>query len=197
MAASGGGGGIRPELGGRIAPRECESCRSVPGIPFCRVEWSFLCTGCAALVHGHNWIVAVPPNPNPNPNSNAYPCPYANPHHVVQLWSDEEAPSAGDPDDGANGAAGSSYGGGKRRRRSAGFAATGGPVASVMRRKEKRKSRKFEKTVSYETRKVYLDLRPRVDGKFTRPDSGGDEARPDSGKEARADTSEAGGKARC
>ncbi|XP_010934681.1 uncharacterized protein [Elaeis guineensis] len=200
MAASGSGGrggGIRPELGGRIAARECESCRSAPGIPFCRVEWSFLCTGCAAVVHGHNWIVAVPPNPNPNPNPNAspYPYPYAypypvpnpnlnpnpnaggDPNQIVQLSSDEEAPSAVDPDDGTGG-------GGKRRRRSAGGAAPGGRVASVMRYKEKRKSRKFDKTVRYETRKMYADLRPRVDGKFARPDAGGEEARADAGEAA-------------
>nr|XP_019706757.1 uncharacterized protein LOC105046483 [Elaeis guineensis] len=139
---------------------------------------------------------------NPNPRLHTHPCPYAypypvpnsnpnaggDPNHVLHLSSDEEGPSAGDPDDGANGVAGSSDGGGKRRRRSAGLAAPGGRVASVMRYKEKRKSRKFEKTVSwFETRKVYADLRPGVDGKFARPNAGGGEARPDSGEEARAD----------
>lgn len=35
-----------------------------------------------------------------------------------------------------------------------------------MRYREKRKSRKFEKTVRYENRRAYAELRPRLDGKF-------------------------------
>ncbi|CAL9075258.1 unnamed protein product [Musa acuminata var. zebrina] len=77
-----GGRGNPPGLGGGIAPRECECCRAAAGIPFCRVEWSFLCAGCAAGVHGQSWIVAVPPGPNPGSNLNpvapsAYSLPYA------------------------------------------------------------------------------------------------------------------------
>ncbi|URD98073.1 hypothetical protein MUK42_30344 [Musa troglodytarum] len=80
-----GGRGQPPGLGGAIAPRECECCRAAPGIPFCRVEWSFLCAGCAAGVHGQSWIVAVPPGPNPGSNlipvaPSAYSLPYACQH---------------------------------------------------------------------------------------------------------------------
>ncbi|XP_072952214.1 uncharacterized protein [Typha angustifolia] len=190
-----GAGGVRPATGaGGIAARECESCRSAPGIPFCRVEWSFLCGSCAPIVHGNSWIIAVPPYPNTNPNPNSYPYPYGypsyaipnpnpnpnpnpEPNHVVQLSSDEEEADA--------------EGGGvrrRRRRRLSGSAEAPGPherVASVMRYKEKRKSRRYDKTVRYEARKAYAELRPRVDGKFARAESAGDEAGADPEAEER------------
>lgn len=72
-----------------------------------------------------------------------------------------------------------------------------------MRYREKRKSRKFEKTVRYEGRKVYAEQRPRVDGKFARPVAssaegaavvGGDESGlPDGYFQAMASAGEAAG----
>ncbi|KAI0493093.1 hypothetical protein KFK09_027369 [Dendrobium nobile] len=146
------------------AARECESCRSAPGIPFCRVEWSFLCTGCAAVVHGHNCIVSVTPNPNANfpqfpyyPYPYPYPYPFANPssdpNAVVHPSSDEDELSPAD-------------GQGRGWRHIPGRATSYRRMESVMRYREKRKSRKFEKTVRYENRRAYAELRPRLDGKF-------------------------------
>ncbi|URE02025.1 Zinc finger protein [Musa troglodytarum] len=190
-----GGGGQLPGLGAGITHRECESCRAAPGIPFCRVEWSFLCAGCAAVVHGQSWIVAVPPGPNPSPslnpvvpsayrstfayqyafaspnpnpspppppasisvpNLNPNPSPNANLNHVVQLSSDEDEQSAGDPGEDGDGSGG-------RKRESA-----PGREASMMRYKEKRKSRNYDKTIRYESRKVHADMKPRVGGKFVK-----------------------------
>ncbi|THU65413.1 hypothetical protein C4D60_Mb05t03360 [Musa balbisiana] len=234
-----GGGGQLPGLGAGITHRECESCRAAPGIPFCRVEWSFLCAGCAAVVHGQSWIVAVPPGPNPSPSLNpvvpsAYPSPFAyqyafaspnpnpspppptaaisvpnlnpnpspndNLNHVVQLSSDEDEQSAGEDGDGS--------GGRKRRRSSVEGESAPGREASMMRYKEKRKSRNFDKTIRYESRKVHADMKPRVGGKFVKTVdgvgeegddgaggegghySGGDEARAESSEEGRADAVE-------
>ncbi|XP_020590720.1 uncharacterized protein LOC110031712 [Phalaenopsis equestris] len=161
------------------AARECESCRSAPGIPFCRVEWSFLCTGCAAVVHGNNCIVSVTPNPNANmphfpyyPYPYPYPYPFANPssdpNAVVHLSSDEDELSPAD---------------GQRRgwRQIPGKATSYRRMESVMRYREKRKSRKFEKTVRYENRRAYAELRPRLDGKFASSKGG-------EGKEVRGPT---------
>jgi hypothetical protein len=40
--------------------------------------------------------------------------------------------------------------------------------ARVMRYKEKRKNRKFEKTIRYASRKAYAESRPRVKGRFAK-----------------------------
>ncbi|XP_021755366.1 zinc finger protein CONSTANS-LIKE 5-like [Chenopodium quinoa] len=51
-------------------------------------------------------------------------------------------------------------------------AADGGPLmdreARVLRYREKRKNRKFEKTIRYASRKAYAETRPRVKGRFTK-----------------------------
>jgi hypothetical protein len=39
-------------------------------------------------------------------------------------------------------------------------------IARVMRYKEKRKRRTFEKTIRYESRKAYAEVRPRIKGRF-------------------------------
>ncbi|XP_042465971.1 zinc finger CCCH domain-containing protein 4-like [Zingiber officinale] len=202
-----GGGAQLPTLGAGIAARECESCRATPGIPFCRVEWSFLCAGCASVVHGQSWIVAVPPtgttfgsnlspvsgayaapyayqhpfppnpspnpsaaaplpnpppNSNPNPNPNPSPTPSSNPNHIVQLSSDEGEQSAGDPGDDDDGI------GGRKRRRPSSEGESAGREASVMRYKEKRKNRNFDKTIRYESRRAHAEMKPRVGGKFVK-----------------------------
>ncbi|KAG0455182.1 hypothetical protein HPP92_024141 [Vanilla planifolia] len=154
--------------------RECESCRNAPGIPFCRVEWSFLCPGCASVVHANSWVVSVTPNSNPNANLPhfpycpfPYPYPFANPNSdpnaVVHLSSEDDDLSPADL-----GAASGARG----RRMAPGVAASYRRLECVMRYREKRKSRRFEKTVRYENRRAYAELRPRVDGKFARRESG-------------------------
>lgn len=40
--------------------------------------------------------------------------------------------------------------------------------ARVMRYREKRKSRRFEKTIRYASRKAYADARPRIKGRFAK-----------------------------
>lgn len=40
--------------------------------------------------------------------------------------------------------------------------------ARVMRYKEKRKSRRFEKTIRYASRKAYAETRPRIKGRFAK-----------------------------
>lgn len=40
--------------------------------------------------------------------------------------------------------------------------------ARVLRYKEKRKNRRFEKTIRYASRKAYAETRPRVKGRFAR-----------------------------
>lgn len=40
--------------------------------------------------------------------------------------------------------------------------------ACVMRYKEKRKNRKFEKTIRYASRKAYAESRPRIKGRFAK-----------------------------
>ena len=40
--------------------------------------------------------------------------------------------------------------------------------ARVMRYKEKRKNRKFEKTIRYASRKAYAEMRPRIKGRFAK-----------------------------
>ncbi|WMV28969.1 hypothetical protein MTR67_022354 [Solanum verrucosum] len=40
--------------------------------------------------------------------------------------------------------------------------------ARVMRYKEKRKNRKFEKTIQYASRKAYAETRPRIKGRFAK-----------------------------
>lgn len=40
--------------------------------------------------------------------------------------------------------------------------------ARVLRYKEKKKSRKFEKTTRYATRKAYAEARPRIKGRFAK-----------------------------
>ncbi|XP_066381894.1 zinc finger protein HD1-like isoform X2 [Miscanthus floridulus] len=43
--------------------------------------------------------------------------------------------------------------------------------ARVLRYKEKKKSRKFEKTIRYATRKTYAEARPRIKGRFAKRSS--------------------------
>ncbi|XP_047309109.1 zinc finger protein CONSTANS-LIKE 4-like [Impatiens glandulifera] len=51
--------------------------------------------------------------------------------------------------------------------------------ARVMRYREKRKNRKFEKTIRYASRKAYAETRPRIKGRFAkRTDAGPDEMDP-------------------
>lgn len=40
--------------------------------------------------------------------------------------------------------------------------------AKVMRYREKRKNRKFEKTIRYASRKAYAETRPRIKGRFAK-----------------------------
>jgi zinc finger protein CONSTANS len=40
--------------------------------------------------------------------------------------------------------------------------------ARVLRYREKRKTRKFEKTIRYASRKAYAEIRPRVNGRFAK-----------------------------
>ena len=40
--------------------------------------------------------------------------------------------------------------------------------ARVMRYREKRKNRKFEKTIRYASRKAYAETRPRIKGRFAK-----------------------------
>ncbi|KAL0307517.1 UNVERIFIED_CONTAM: Zinc finger protein CONSTANS-LIKE 5 [Sesamum angustifolium] len=40
--------------------------------------------------------------------------------------------------------------------------------ARVLRYKEKRKNRKFEKTIRYASRKAYAETRPRIKGRFAK-----------------------------
>nr|ACF79190.1 unknown [Zea mays]ACG48193.1 hypothetical protein [Zea mays] len=43
--------------------------------------------------------------------------------------------------------------------------------ARVLRYREKKKSRKFEKTIRYATRKTYAEARPRIKGRFAKRSS--------------------------
>ena len=40
--------------------------------------------------------------------------------------------------------------------------------ARVLRYREKRKNRKFEKTIRYASRKAYAEVRPRIKGRFAK-----------------------------
>nr|ASZ80054.1 COLH [Phyllostachys edulis] len=54
--------------------------------------------------------------------------------------------------------------------------------AKVMRYKEKRKRRRYEKQIRYASRKAYAEMRPRVKGRFAKvPDGGGGAAEPPPG----------------
>ncbi|KAG0448309.1 hypothetical protein HPP92_027908 [Vanilla planifolia] len=186
--ASSSGTNKTPEPSGQTAAalpshssvtRECESCRNAPGIPFCRVEWSFLCPGCASVVHANSWVVSVTPNSNPNanlPTSHIAPSPTRT---LSQTLTPIPTPSSICRQKTTISPGGSwsglrSEGGGAWRR---GVAASYRRLECVMRYREKRKSRRFEKTVRYENRRAYAELRPRVDGKFARRE-GGEEVGP-------------------
>ncbi|KAI4377669.1 hypothetical protein MLD38_015258 [Melastoma candidum] len=52
--------------------------------------------------------------------------------------------------------------------------------ARVMRYREKRKNRKFEKTIRYASRKAYAEARPRIKGRFVKQREAVDEAENDS-----------------
>jgi hypothetical protein len=47
--------------------------------------------------------------------------------------------------------------------------------ARLMRYREKRKSRRFEKTIRYASRKAYAETRPRIKGRFAKRTSAGSE----------------------
>jgi hypothetical protein len=52
-----------------------------------------------------------------------------------------------------------------------------GREARLMRYREKRKNRRFEKTIRYASRKAYAETRPRIKGRFAkRTDNDADEA---------------------
>jgi hypothetical protein len=46
--------------------------------------------------------------------------------------------------------------------------------AKLMRYKEKRKKRRYEKQIRYASRKAYAEMRPRVKGRFAKVPDGGD-----------------------
>lgn len=46
--------------------------------------------------------------------------------------------------------------------------------ARVMRYREKRKNRKFEKTIRYASRKAYAETRPRIKGRFAKRTESGE-----------------------
>lgn len=48
--------------------------------------------------------------------------------------------------------------------------------ARLMRYREKRKSRRFEKTIRYASRKAYAETRPRIKGRFAKRTENGGEA---------------------
>ena len=48
--------------------------------------------------------------------------------------------------------------------------------AKLMRYKEKRKKRRYEKQIRYASRKAYAEMRPRVKGRFAKVPDGGDGA---------------------
>jgi hypothetical protein len=50
--------------------------------------------------------------------------------------------------------------------------------ARLMRYREKRKSRRFEKTIRYASRKAYAETRPRIKGRFAKRTAGGADADP-------------------
>lgn len=83
----------------------------------------------------------------------------------MQLSSDEGEQSAGDPGDDDDDEDGI---GGRKRRRPSSEGESAGREASVMRYKEKRKNRNFDKTIRYESRKAHAEMKPRVGGKFVK-----------------------------
>lgn len=50
--------------------------------------------------------------------------------------------------------------------------------ARVLRYREKRKNRKFEKTIRYASRKAYAETRPRIKGRFAKRSEIGDDVGP-------------------
>jgi hypothetical protein len=59
--------------------------------------------------------------------------------------------------------------------------------ARLMRYREKRKNRRFEKTIRYASRKAYAESRPRVKGRFAkRADNDADDAEAEAEAEAHA-----------
>jgi hypothetical protein len=59
--------------------------------------------------------------------------------------------------------------------------------ARLMRYREKRKNRRFEKTIRYASRKAYAETRPRIKGRFAkRADHDGDADADDAEAEAEA-----------
>lgn len=50
--------------------------------------------------------------------------------------------------------------------------------AKIMRYKEKRKKRRYEKQVRYESRKAYAEMRPRVKGRFAKTLAANDQPPP-------------------
>ena len=56
--------------------------------------------------------------------------------------------------------------------------------ARLMRYREKRKSRRFEKTIRYASRKAYAETRPRIKGRFAKRTKGGAGADADADADA-------------
>ncbi|CAA6675133.1 unnamed protein product [Spirodela intermedia] len=155
--------------------RICEVCEQAPAAVFCKADAAMLCAACDADVHSANPLArrhhrqpVVPFRDSPPPPASSSPGgePTA-PAPAPETCKDEEAGMSSSevgtvPEASATAEVTNPYG--------AATAAALGTAreARLMRYREKRSNRRFEKTIRYASRKAYAETRPRVKGRFAK-----------------------------
>ncbi|XP_078445557.1 zinc finger protein CONSTANS-LIKE 3-like [Wolffia australiana] len=164
-----------------VRVRVCDACERAAAAVFCAADAAFLCAACDGAVHSANPLSCRHPRLPVNALSHYPPLTSQPPIKALDqdladldsFFSDVDvdfAPTATSsseaatvPDTGAMTEV-------TKPGYAAVVAAAVGPEreARLMRYREKRSSRRFEKTIRYASRKAYAEMRPRVKGRFAK-----------------------------
>ncbi|CAA6661857.1 unnamed protein product [Spirodela intermedia] len=165
--------------------RICEVCEQAPAAVFCKADAAMLCAACDADVHSANPLArrhhrqpVVPFRDSPPPPASSSPggeptgagagagdfetAPPVKLRFLIPCLQMSSSEVGTVPEASATAEVTNPYG--------AATAAALGTAreARLMRYREKRSNRRFEKTIRYASRKAYAETRPRVKGRFAK-----------------------------
>uniref|UniRef100_A0A0D9VCW3 CCT domain-containing protein n=1 Tax=Leersia perrieri TaxID=77586 RepID=A0A0D9VCW3_9ORYZ len=137
----------------------CEVCEISPAAVTCKADAAALCAACDADIHPSDVLARrherVPVQPIGSDATDA---------DMLLLGGEKDSSAAGDDLAGGCGKEVKLMYFGESHVSSMDV----GRAARLMRYREKRKNRRFEKTIRYASRKAYAETRPRVKGRFAK-----------------------------
>ncbi|PWA51640.1 CONSTANS-like 5 [Artemisia annua] len=139
-------------VGWNVPAKSCDTCKNAVALLYCRKDTAYLCLACDVKIHSHTrhervWMCEV--------SSSSIDAGIVPEGNSMSEISHPFALHANNNSDLSASQAPTQLSGSDREAR-------------VMRYREKRKNRKFEKTIRYASRKAYAETRPRIKGRFAK-----------------------------